>query len=74
MAQWLWSTTDREREIKFTIQISQSWSGKDVKELGIDCYAYGVQGTGLDPLPKDKNLHDLAMDFFRKSWKEDKRK
>ena len=44
------------------------------KELGIDCYAYGVQGTGLDPLPKDKNLHDLAMDFFRKSWKEDKKK
>ena len=44
------------------------------KELGIDCYAYGVKGTGLDPLPKDKNLHDLAMDFFRKSWKEDKKK
>ena len=28
------------------------------------------QGTGLDQLPKDENLYDLAMDFFRKSWDE----
>ena len=42
-------------------------------ELGINCHAYGVSGTGLDQLPKDKNLHDLAMDFFRKSWKENKK-
>jgi hypothetical protein len=44
------------------------------KKLGITCYAYGVRGTGLDQLPEDKNLYDLAMDFFRKSWNEDKRK
>ena len=44
------------------------------KELGIKCHAYGVRGTGLDQLPEDKNLYDLAMDFFRKSWNEDKRK
>ena len=44
------------------------------KELGVECQAYGVQDTGLDQLPRDKNLHDLAMNFFRKSWKVNKRK
>ena len=24
------------------------------KELGVECQAYGVQGTGLDQLPRDK--------------------
>jgi hypothetical protein len=33
-----------------------------------------VEGTGLDQLPKGENIYDLAMDFFRKSWNEEKRK
>ena len=44
------------------------------KELGVECDAYGVKGTGLDQVPNDKNVNDLAMKFFRKSWKEDGRK
>jgi len=47
---------------------------KRCEELGIECHAYGVAGTGLDQLPKGENLYDLAMDFFRKSWNEEKRK
>jgi hypothetical protein len=47
---------------------------KRCEELGIECHAYGVAGTGLDQLPNDENLYDLAMDFFRKSWDEEKRK
>ncbi len=43
------------------------------RELGVECKAYGVKGTGLDQLPNDKNVYDLAMNFFRKSWKEDER-
>ncbi len=39
------------------------------RELGVECKAYGVKGTGLDQLPNDKNIYDLAMNFFRKSWK-----
>ena len=47
---------------------------KRCEELGIECHAYGVAGTGLGQLPKGENLYDLAMDFFRKSWDEEKRK
>ena len=43
------------------------------RELGVECKAYGVKGTGLDQLPNDENVYDLAMNFFRKSWKEDGR-
>ena len=44
------------------------------RELGVECDAYGVKGTGLDQVPNDKNVNDLAMKFFRKSWNEDGRK
>ena len=44
------------------------------RELGVECDAYGVKGTGLDQVPNDKNVNDLAMKFFRKSWEEDGRK
>jgi hypothetical protein len=47
---------------------------KRCEELGIECHAYGVAGTGLGQLPKGENLYDVAMDFFRKSWNEEKRK
>ena len=44
------------------------------KELGVECKAYGVKGTGLEQVPNDENVYDLAMNFFRKSWIEDGRK
>ena len=44
------------------------------KNLNVDCYAYGVEGTGLDQLPQDKKLHDLAMEFFQNSWGHPKKK
>jgi len=42
--------------------------------LGVECDAYGVKGTGLDQVPDNKNVNDLAINFFHKSWKEDGRK
>ena len=44
------------------------------RELGVECDAYGGKGTGLEQVPNGKNVYDLAMNFFRKSWKEDGRK
>ena len=41
-------------------------------ELGIECIAYGVEGSGLRTLPKGKDVNDLAMQFFKKSWKSKK--
>lgn len=45
---------------------------KKCEELGVQCIAYGVEGTGLKTLPKEKNSNDLAMKFFKKSWKSKK--
>ncbi len=45
---------------------------KKCAELGLECIAYGVEGSGLRPLPKEKNANDLAMKFFKKSWKSKK--
>jgi predicted esterase len=39
------------------------------EELGVKCIGYGVEHSGLKTLPKDKDINDLAMKFFRKSWK-----
>ena len=39
------------------------------KELGVRCLAYGVRGTGLKTLSDGESIHDLAMQFFQKSWK-----
>ena len=39
------------------------------KELGVRCLAYGVRGTGLKTLSDGESIHDLAMEFFQKSWK-----
>ena len=39
------------------------------KELGVECVAYGVEGTGLITLPNDQSIEELAMKFFQKSWK-----
>ena len=39
------------------------------KELGVECLAYGVEGTGLITLPNDQSIEELAMKFFQKSWK-----
>jgi hypothetical protein len=40
--------------------------------MGIECIAYGVEGSGLQTLPKGKDVNDLAMQFFKKSWKSKK--
>lgn len=45
---------------------------KKCVELGIECIAYGVEGSGLRTLPKGKDVNDLAMQFFKKSWKSKK--
>ena len=37
--------------------------------LGVDCTAYGVKDSGLSVLPEGVSAGDLAMEFFRKSWK-----
>ena len=38
------------------------------KELSIECEIYGKQGTKLPELPNNTPLHDVAMDFLKKSW------
>jgi acetyl esterase/lipase len=45
---------------------------KKCVELGIECIAYGVEGSGLQTLPKGKDVNDLAMQFFKKSWQSKK--
>jgi len=37
--------------------------------LGVECTAYGVKGSGLPVLPPDQDVNELAMKFFRDSWK-----
>ena len=39
------------------------------EELGVECIGYGVENSGLRTLPEGKNINDLAMNFFKKSWK-----
>ncbi len=39
------------------------------KELGVECLAYGVEGTGLKTLSDEESIEELAMKFFQKSWK-----
>ncbi len=43
------------------------------EELGVKCIGYGVENSGLKSLPKGKNINDLAMKFFKKSWKTPKK-
>jgi hypothetical protein len=45
---------------------------KKCEELGLKCHAYGVAGSGLRTLPEGKDVNDLAMQFFKKSWKSKK--
>ena len=42
--------------------------------LGVECTAYGVKGSGLPVVPADKDVNELAMKFFQKSWKKTSRK
>lgn len=39
------------------------------EELGVRSIGYGVENSGLRTLPKGKDINDLAMSFFKKSWK-----
>ncbi len=39
------------------------------EELGVKCIGYGVKNSGLKILPKDMSINELAMKFFKKSWK-----
>ncbi|MDG1325035.1 MAG: alpha/beta hydrolase [Opitutales bacterium] len=45
---------------------------KRCEELRLKCLAYGVQGSGLRTLPEGKDVNDLAMQFFKKSWESKK--
>jgi hypothetical protein len=45
---------------------------KKCEELGLKCLAYGVEDSGLRTLPEGKDVNDLAMQFFKKSWKSKK--
>ena len=47
---------------------------KKCEQLGVECIAYGVKGSGLPVLPEGQNVSDLAMEFFRKSWKKQSKK
>ena len=42
---------------------------KRCKELGVRSALYGSKQSGLPTLPAGLELHDVAMDFFFKSWK-----
>ena len=42
---------------------------KKCELLGVECTAYGVKDSGLPVLPEGQKASDLAMDFFRKTWK-----
>ena len=44
------------------------------KELGVECLAYGVEGTGLKTLSDEESIEKLAMKFFQKSWKKEPNK
>ena len=37
--------------------------------LGVACTAYGVKGSGLPVLPAKQDVNEMAMKFFRDSWK-----
>ena len=41
---------------------------KRCKELGVRSALYGSRQSGLLKLPEDLELHDVAMEFFFKSW------
>jgi len=45
---------------------------KKCEELGVQCIAYGVEDSGLRTLPEGKDVNDLAMQFFKKSWESKK--
>jgi len=42
--------------------------------LGVKCTAYGSKGSGLPVLPEGEDVNDLAMNFFRESWKKPSKK
>lgn len=44
------------------------------KELGVECLAYGVEGTGLKTLSDEESIEKLAMKFFQKSWRKEPNK
>jgi len=41
---------------------------KRCKELGVSCALYGSKQSGLPTLSAGLELHDVAMEFFFKSW------
>ena len=43
------------------------------EELGVKCTGYGVGNSGLKTLPKGMDINDLAIEFFRKSRKNQKK-
>jgi predicted esterase len=47
---------------------------KKCEQLGVECTAYGVKGSGLSVLPEGQNVSDLAMKFFQESWKKPSKK
>ena len=42
--------------------------------LGVECQVYGVEGSGLPVLPKEVDVNDLAMEFFKQSWQKQRNK
>lgn len=42
---------------------------KKCELLGVECIVYGVKGSGLPVLPADQDIQELAMKFFRDSWR-----
>jgi len=42
---------------------------KRCQSLGVFCEAYGVEGTGLQTIPKGQRIDDIVMKVFYKSWK-----
>lgn len=42
---------------------------KRLQSLGVYSEVYGVKGSGLPEIPEGKNIHDIVMQVFYKSWK-----
>ena len=42
---------------------------KRCQSLGVFCEAYGVEGSGLQTIPKGQRIDDIVMKVFYKSWK-----
>ena len=57
-------TNDRLHHPKNAVAVQ-----KRCESLGIFCEAYGVEGSGLNKIPKGQNIDDIVMKVFYKSWK-----